>query len=708
MLSNRAVQIALCILGFSSLTWGQTPMPKGNEFQVNSYTTGNQRTPSVAMGSDGSFVVVWESSGQDYFFGGVFGQRYAAEGTTLGGEFQINTFTTGNQLWPSAAADTNGNFIVVWESHGQGGGNVNVYGRRFTSDGTPVGSEFWVNSYTTGSQSRPAVAMDSTGDFIVVWETFGQDGSFEGGVSGRLFANDGTPVGGDFQVNTYTTGHRYNPSVAMDADGDFVVVWDSYGQGGSSSGIFARRFANDGSPAGSEFQVNSYSFTTYTRGGPKVALGADGDMAFVWSSYHWTNDLHVLGRVFTNDGSPRGSGLDIFVNSYVLDNRAHPSVASEDNGDFVVVWENFAYGVYGIFGQRFAGNGTFLGSQFQVSSHTTSAQTSPTIAMNRGDFVVAWESSGQDGYGLGVFAQQGLAVAQRYELAADFGVRGLWHYQDGWSKLSGWDSEALEGWQNKLAADFGESGLWLYDLGGWTKITGWDPAQMVDCGADLVANFGIGRGVWTYDSSDWTKISNWDSENLVCSGQGVVGDFGASQGLWTYDFASWTKLTNWDAVDLVTSGDKVVVNFGPTRGLWIYDDAGWTKLTNWEADRIISCCDQIVVAFKSGRGLWVYADVNGWTKISGWNPYDLNYMQGGGNMREIVAAFDLGRGLWFYHYTLPPIWLKLTNWEPVLMEALSQKLVADFGIGRGIYTYDIGWTKISNWDSEALEGVGIY
>jgi hypothetical protein len=38
----------------------------GGEFQVNTYTTGSQSDPAVAAAADGAFVVVWESWGQEY------------------------------------------------------------------------------------------------------------------------------------------------------------------------------------------------------------------------------------------------------------------------------------------------------------------------------------------------------------------------------------------------------------------------------------------------------------------------------------------------------------------------------------------------------------------------------------------------------------------------------------------------------------------
>ena len=64
---------------------------------------------------------------------------------------------------------------------------------------------------------------------------------------------------GEFQVNSYTTDFQMNAVVAFDPDGEFTVVWASYGQDGSNNGIFARRFNAAGAALASEFQVNSYS-----------------------------------------------------------------------------------------------------------------------------------------------------------------------------------------------------------------------------------------------------------------------------------------------------------------------------------------------------------------------------------------------------------------------------------------------------------------
>jgi len=107
----------------------------GGEFRVNTYTTGDQSEPAVAIFEGGSFVVVW-TSGQDGSGSGVFAQRYAAGGAPLGPEFRVNTFTTGSQDQPRVAAGGAGEFMVVWTSEAQDGSGPGVFGQRYAA---PIG-----------------------------------------------------------------------------------------------------------------------------------------------------------------------------------------------------------------------------------------------------------------------------------------------------------------------------------------------------------------------------------------------------------------------------------------------------------------------------------------------------------------------------------------------------------------------------------------
>src|SRR4029077_7736156 len=118
-----------------------------------------------------------------------------SSGSRQGGEFQVNTTTGNAQFYPGVSMDSTGNFIVVWDSRNQDGSGDGIVGRRFDSSGAPVSSEFLVNTYTTGLQFGPSVAVQGSGNFVVVWKGNGQ-------VYGRRYDPTGTPLGNQSVVNT--------------------------------------------------------------------------------------------------------------------------------------------------------------------------------------------------------------------------------------------------------------------------------------------------------------------------------------------------------------------------------------------------------------------------------------------------------------------------------------------------------------------------
>ncbi len=328
--------------------------PLGTEFQVNTYTTGYQGTyPSSNIATDGAgnFVVVWISNGQDGNFDGVFGQRFSSSGARVGTEFQVNTYTSGDQNYPTVASTAAGNFVVVWMSNGQDGSSWGVFGQRFDNTGAPLGTEFQVNTYTTGNQKAPAVALDAAGDFVVVWHSR-QDGSYYG-VFGQRFDSSGTPVGTEFQVNTYTTGAQYTAAVGSDATGNFVVVWTSTNQDRSGDGIFGQRFSNTGARLGSEFQVNTYTFQG--QNGSAIAMDAVGNFVVVWRSQGQDGSGNgVFGQRFDSSGAR--AGTEFQINTYTIsDQGSYPESVAVSPNNFVVVWHSLGEdgSLRGVFGQRF-------------------------------------------------------------------------------------------------------------------------------------------------------------------------------------------------------------------------------------------------------------------------------------------------------------------------------------------------------------------
>jgi len=325
--------------------------PLGGEFHVNTYTTNQQRNPSVACDVLGDFFVVWHSLDQDGSGAGIFAQRYLGNGAPLGSEFQVNSYTGGDQAFPAVAADSNSAFVVVWASATQDGSLEGIFAQRYASAAHPLGGEFRVNTYTPGAQSYPAVASDSAGTFIVVWSSDQQDGSGLG-IFAQRYSFTGTPLGGEFRVNSYTTSQQRFPSVTFSGS-QFVVAWQSFGQDGDSEGVFAQRFYYTGKPMGGEFRVNSY--TTSSQSNPKVASDLNGNLVVVWQSYTQDDptDSGVFGQRFKSyTGAALGGEFQI--NTYTTGAQFFPAVASGD-GDFLVVWTSYMQdgSSFGVFGQRY-------------------------------------------------------------------------------------------------------------------------------------------------------------------------------------------------------------------------------------------------------------------------------------------------------------------------------------------------------------------
>ena len=324
---------------------------QGIEFRINTNTSGTQDKPCVAMDDAGNFVVVWQDAE-------IMARVYNAAGVAVTGEFQVNTNAAGGNSNPAVAIDADGDFVVVWSSANQDGDQNGICAQRFNASGVAQGSEFQVNTYAQSNQNDPAVAMDAAGNFVVTWDSNAQDGSGSG-IYAQRYDAAGAAQGSEFRVNTTTTGPQDSSSVAMADGGDFVVVWQS--NDGSSDGIYAQRYNAGGLAQGTEFRVN----TTITGGqtGSSVALDANGDFVVVWQSSG--QDLAGTSGVYGQQYSAAGVtvGSEFRVNTTIVGDQATAAssnqragaVAMDSTGAFVIVWNGNGPGdTTGVFHQRYS------------------------------------------------------------------------------------------------------------------------------------------------------------------------------------------------------------------------------------------------------------------------------------------------------------------------------------------------------------------
>jgi len=368
-----------------------------------STTAGADGHGSVAMRADGTgFVVVFEAP--DASGKGVFFKRYDANWQLVQGPVAVNTFTTNDQRFPTVGMDAAGNFVIAWDSQNQvsGSSGRDIYARRFLADGTAIdASGFLVNSVTTNDQQKPDVAVNASGQFVVTW----YGGAF---LTEDVFAHGYASVTGtlttsfsDVTINNTASSpdDQVYPAVAIDTAGNFVVTYQTFGQDVASSyAIYARRMNANGTANGAEFLVNTV--TAGDQQHPDIAMDGSGNFNIVWDSPNvdGSGTAIVMQRY---DAAGVAQGGNTLVNStwIKLNNQFNPHIAC--GGDRIVVtWTTEEPDLDGVgtdvFFTAYNASGTMVYGNWMVSSTTSSnnaVEDNANLAANSaGDFVVLFDS----------------------------------------------------------------------------------------------------------------------------------------------------------------------------------------------------------------------------------------------------------------------------------------------------------------------------
>jgi Ca2+-binding RTX toxin-like protein len=313
--------------------------PTGADFIVNSTATAAQSNPSVAVLANGNIVFSWESDDTaDTSLGCIRTRIFTDTGTAVGVDFVSNTTTSGQQYAPTVTALTDGRFLLTWDHYGdEDGPGDEIHARLFNANGTPVAADFIANSTTTGIQSAASVSALSAGRFVMTWmsEDTG-DGSL-GAIRARIFNANGTAAGADFIVNSTATSDQVNPAVAVLADGRMVFTWQSYDSGdGDLSCIRARIYSAAGVALGTDFIVNTTTFGAQSD--VAITTLADGRFVMAWASTDTGDgaDGCIRARLYNLDGTPAGS--DFIINTTAADYQFTPVLTALPNGTFQVAW----------------------------------------------------------------------------------------------------------------------------------------------------------------------------------------------------------------------------------------------------------------------------------------------------------------------------------------------------------------------------------
>jgi hypothetical protein len=312
---------------------------------------------------------------------------------SLSAEFAVSAPTPAAQIQSANASSTNGSSVVVWT---QSTPNTSqIMGQLLNSQGGKVGPALSIASVPGVNESQPSVAMDAHGNFVVSWtESFPNGGS---DILAQKLNAAGAPAGGVVGV-AVGTFPQTNSSVAMDARGDFVVSY-TRDTNDNNPNIFAKLY----NTSDQLLNVVTVAGTPQDADLSRVAMSPDGRFDVAYEVQLSSTSVEVMAARY----SASGGLLQQAAVAGGTPLSALPNIAMDNQGNAVIVYLQeipikglpVARFDFDIEARRLSSTGV-LGGEINIADSSniipSSIVTDPSVALegNAGAFVVAYDGGG--------------------------------------------------------------------------------------------------------------------------------------------------------------------------------------------------------------------------------------------------------------------------------------------------------------------------
>ena len=254
-----------------------------------------------------------------------------------------------------------------------------------------------VVDYSSTQLANPSVAMDAKGNFVVVWE------DKDGAIFAKQFSKKLKQQSEKIKVSSHVRTEQKSPTISSDPHGNFVVVWEALANKNYGLDIIAQRFKNNGEKRGDTILVNS--FLPSDQRNPKVSMDAQGNFVSSWVS--WEHDeikgYKIAVKKYEVSGEVREE--EFFVDQSVINSEKSSSaekiysMSADADGSFLLAWVYSVSGNGGgssIFARKFLPTGEPVGKLFQLDGFTQAQEKQVASDMNsKGVWVVAWKNIGK-------------------------------------------------------------------------------------------------------------------------------------------------------------------------------------------------------------------------------------------------------------------------------------------------------------------------
>jgi large repetitive protein len=346
--------------------------PQGPSFRLSDVSTGSQVDPSIEARPDGGYWAAWadaRSGNPD-----IYCQRLNRNGSKVRTNFRINDdHGSALQRCSSIGMDAHGLICVVWEDERNGA--TDVYRCVTDAAGSPLGANLRLNGDGPGGAAQYYASVAGGDDrFLAAWTDM-RAGSDSTDIYAQYLDGNGTPVGSNFLVNSDGAGaSQWYPYVAMDSSNNAVILWMDTRNGPYQ--MYCRRYDANRNPLGPEFAVqDSTGYGDYG----SAAMNRSGRFITAWmDTRSGTSDIYC--QSFRADGTRVGGNILVNLDSSGT-YHGYPSCAIDEQGRFAVAWEDTRNDVYDVYVQWFDSTGTRIGGNERVNDNSAAGDAySPSCA----------------------------------------------------------------------------------------------------------------------------------------------------------------------------------------------------------------------------------------------------------------------------------------------------------------------------------------
>lgn len=306
----------------------------------------------------------------------ILGRQVASDGT-LSTSYAI-AFTPSDETAPRVAAGIDDRMLTVWERHGGGTTDYDLYG----SWSHPTAAVFPVVT-AEQDQRGASVAGDPSGAYLFTWH---DTRSGDADIYAQLLQDDSFVV-------AQATNDQFNPEVVYNPDDEeFLIVWQDGRHDPDNADVYAQRISVTGVLVGDAFTITTSPYQQLT---PYVAYApGEGVYLVVWRDYPGTATEYfdVYGQLVSCDGALMGDRLPIAAGTgWAARESPNDVLYNPTTKTFLVVYQDLSTAYWNIWARPVSTSGA-LGSKIQITDNATRHEAMGAAAYSSQDdqYLVAY------------------------------------------------------------------------------------------------------------------------------------------------------------------------------------------------------------------------------------------------------------------------------------------------------------------------------